>query len=80
MIGQPTPVAASSGFSPPPTWDSFTWDNFVWDGQTLSPTDVDMTGTAENVQITVSSGTNYIGAYTVNSLIHHYSNRRGIRV
>jgi hypothetical protein len=39
-----------------------------------------MTGTAENVQFTISSGTNYIAAYTVNSIISHFTPRRGIRV
>lgn len=80
LIPQPNTVAASSGFRAAPFWDSFTWDNFTWDGQTLSPTDVDMTGTAENVQFIISSDTNYIGAYTINSIIHHYTPRRGIRV
>lgn len=63
-----------------PHWDSFVWDAFVWDGTGLTPTDVDETGTAENIRITITSGTNYIGAYTVNSVIHHYSLRRGMRV
>lgn len=80
QIGQPNQVSATDALKAAPVWDSFTWDNFTWDGQTLLPTDIDMTGTAENVQVTISSGTNYIGAYTVNSLIHHYTPRRGIRV
>jgi hypothetical protein len=63
-----------------PHWDSFVWDAFVWDGAGLSPTDVDETGTAENIRITITSGTNYIAAYTINSVIHHYSMRRGMRV
>lgn len=63
-----------------PHWDSFTWDEFVWDGSGLSPTDIDETGTAENISVAVTSGTNYIAAYTVNSVIHHYSMRRGMRV
>lgn len=63
-----------------PQWDSFQWDSFVWDGTGLSPTDIDETGTAENISIAVSSGTNYIAAYTVNSVVHHYSLRRGMRV
>lgn len=80
LIGQPTPVPYPTGFSSPPQWDSFVWDNFVWDGQTLFPTDVDMVGTAENVQVTIRSGTDYIAAFNVNSLIYHWSSRRGIRV
>lgn len=80
LIGQPLPVATATGFRVQAIWDSFTWDNFTWDGQTLSPTDVDMTGTAENVQFTISSSTNYISAYTLNSIITHYTQRRGLRV
>lgn len=80
LIGQPTPVATTSNFRVPAVWDQFTWDSFVWDGKTLSPTDVDMTGTGENVQVTISSSTNYIKAYTLNSIIYHFTPRRGIRV
>ncbi len=78
-IGQPTAVEYPSNFSGA-FWDQFTWDAFVWDGQTLSPTDVDVTGTAENIQVTITSTTNYIDAFTVNSIIHQYSSRRGMRV
>lgn len=63
-----------------PHWDSFVWDAFVWDGKGLLPTDMDETGTAENIRVTIASGTNYIAAFTVNSIIHHYSMRRGMRV
>jgi hypothetical protein len=63
-----------------PHWDSMVWDAFVWDGTGLSPTDVDETGTAENIRVTIASGTNYIAAYTIDSIIHHFSMRRGMRV
>lgn len=79
-ISQPTGVDYATNFASAPVWDSFTWDNFTWDGKTLSPTDADVVGTAENVQVTIQSGTNYIGAYQVNSVIYHYSARRGLRV
>lgn len=80
LIGQPANVNYPSGFAPAPNWDSFTWDAFTWDGMTIGPTDVDMTGDGENVQVIISSGTNYIGAYNLNSIIFHYSMRRGLRV
>jgi hypothetical protein len=80
LVGQPVPTTYATNFAATPHWDQFTWDQFTWDGSTLAPTDVDMTGTAENVQVTVTSGTNYIAAYTLNSLIYHYSMGRGIRV
>jgi hypothetical protein len=78
-IGQPNNTTYSTNFAAAPAWDSFTWDQFVWDGQTLSPTDVDMTGTAENVQVIITSGSNYMGSFNINSLVYHYSDRRGLR-
>lgn len=78
-ISQPTQVAYASGFVAAPTWDVFTWDSFTWDGSTLFPTEVDMVGTAENVAITISSTTDYIYPFTVNSAIVHYTMRRGLR-
>jgi hypothetical protein len=79
-ISQPVAVTYPTNFMSAPVWDQFVWDQFVWDGQTLTPTDVDMVGTAENVQVTLASSTNYIGAYALNSLIYHYTPRRGLRV
>jgi hypothetical protein len=80
QIAQIPPIDAVLNLGAVPHWDSFVWDAFVWDGGGLTPTDVDETGTAENIQATITSGTNYIGAYTVNSIVHHYSMRRGMRV
>jgi hypothetical protein len=80
LVAQPSFVPYATGFSGTPFWDKFVWDKFIWDGQTLVPTDVDMTGTGENVQVTLSSTTNYIDAYAVNSVIYQYTPRRGMRV
>lgn len=60
-------------------WDAFTWDAFTWDGLTLAPSEVDLTGTAENIAVTLASNSNYFQPVTVNSLILHYSERRGTR-
>lgn len=62
-----------------PFWDSFTWDAFVWDGQGLSPTEIQMVGTAENVAITIASNTNYTASYTINTATIHTSKRRMLR-
>ncbi len=78
-IDQPNPVSYASAFSGAPAWDTLVWDSFTWDGVTISPTEVDITGTAENIQVTISSTTNYIMPFTVNSIIFHYSPRRGLR-
>lgn len=74
-VAVPANVNYPSNFSAP-YWDAFTWDNFTWDGQSLNPTTVDMTGSEENVQVTLTSSTNYIDAYQVNSIIYQYSERR----
>jgi len=60
-------------------WDAFTWDDFSWDGKILSPTEVDITGTAENIEVTISSTEDYIQAFTLSSLFFHYTPRRALR-
>ena len=61
-------------------WDSSaTWDEFYWDGSSLLPTDVDLTGTGENIQLAIASSTDYIDAYTINSIVYNFIRRRMIR-
>jgi len=63
------------------TWDTGSaWDNsLVWDGRTLFPSEVELQGTAENIAITFANFTDYTASFTINSLIVHYTPRRGIR-
>lgn len=60
-------------------WDNFTWDSFTWDGVSVIPSECEMVGTAENVAITIRSGSPYYQPYTVNSIIMHYTARRALR-
>lgn len=60
-------------------WDELTWDEFVWDARDLSPTEVDIDGTAENIALRISSTSDMFQSFTLNSVILHYSMRRGIR-
>lgn len=60
-------------------WDTMIWDNFVWDGQELSPTEVEVQGTAQNMAIRLSSTSALFQAFTVNNIIVHYTLRRGLR-
>lgn len=78
LITQPASVAYGSSFSAS-LWDSFVWDNFYWDGITLAPTECEMAGTAENVALVLASNSNQYEEFTINSVILHYSSRRGIR-
>lgn len=60
-------------------WDGFTWDNFVWDGAELSPTELELNGTAENLSLRISCVSALLAPFTVNSVVVHYTPRRGIR-
>lgn len=60
-------------------WDEMQWDNFVWDGVGVSPTEVDLQGTGENLSIRLSSVSAILEPFTVNSILIHYSMRRGLR-
>lgn len=60
-------------------WDSVSWDSFVWDGRTLAPSEVELTGTGENIAVQIACNSDYYEPFTINSLILHYSMRRGLR-
>jgi hypothetical protein len=62
-----------------PFWDTFVWDAFVWDGVSLGPTDIEIRGTAENIALRIDCNGNYFAPFTINSLILHYIQRRGLR-
>jgi hypothetical protein len=77
-IGQSTGILYSNSFSGS-YWDGAYWDSFIWDGRILAPTDVEIKGTAENILIQISSTASYFAPFTINSLILHYTTRRGLR-
>jgi len=60
-------------------WDEFTWDAFVWDGSDIAPSEIEVRGTAENMAIRISSVSDLLEPFTMNSIIVHYTNRRGLR-
>lgn len=77
-IMQPEDVAYSNDLRSA-YWDEFIWDQFVWDAKDLSPTEVDVTGTAENIAVRLTSVSALYQPFTINSVILHYSMRRGLR-
>lgn len=60
-------------------WDSFVWDAFVWDGADTQPGEIDLTGTAENIAIRISSASDLMMPFTINTITTHYTPRRGLR-
>ena len=76
------PQGVTTGYPMPFTpvyWNAFTWNAFVWGGRSLFPTECEMSGTAENVQITIGSDSAEYKPYAINSVILHYTPRRGLR-
>lgn len=60
-------------------WDSVSWDAFVWDGRTLAPSEIEINGTAENIAVRIASISAICDPFTINSIILHYTPRRGLR-
>lgn len=60
-------------------WDSMIWDNFVWDGSDVTPSEIEVSGTAENISIRISCASDLFEPFTVNTIIVHYTPRRGLR-
>lgn len=77
-IGQPGLVDHMLPLSPT-FWDSFVWDAFVWDGINLAPEECEVDGTAENIACIIASDSDYFESFTINSIVIHYSPRRGMR-
>lgn len=77
-IDQPGFTSYSSPFAPA-YWDQFTWDFFVWDGRALAPSETECIGTGENIAVTINTDSAINQSFTVNSIILHYTPRRGIR-
>lgn len=60
-------------------WDSFVWDSFVWDGNSILPSEVDLTGSAVNISFRISLQSDLVQPFTINTITTHYTPRRGIR-
>lgn len=60
-------------------WDNMTWDNFVFDGRDVAPSEIEVEGTAENIALNISSVSDLFQPFTVNSILVHYTFRRGLR-
>jgi hypothetical protein len=77
-IGQAQPAPYENSFTAS-YWDTSYWDLFVWDGKTLAPSDVEIKGTGQNILLRITSDASYYQPFTINSVILHYTTRRGLR-
>jgi len=77
---QPAGIAYESNFRGPSKWDiGLLWDAFVWDGLTARPTELEMSGSAENFQVHLYGTSDYIYPFSMSSLITHYIPRLVMR-
>lgn len=60
-------------------WDSMIWDNFVWDGSDVTPSEIEVVGTAENMAVRISCVSDLFESFTVNTIVLHFTMRRGLR-
>jgi hypothetical protein len=60
-------------------WDTFVWDAFYWDGQTLSPSEANLDGVAENISLVFAGSSDEYQPITLNGAILDYSPRRMMR-
>lgn len=72
-------LAYESGFSGTPRWDAVSWDAFIWDGTTTIPTEIEMSGSAVNLQVRLSGSSDFMYPFTMASLITHFIPRRGMK-
>ena len=77
-ITQPAPVGYTTDLRKA-YWDEFFWDQFVWDTNEVSPTEIEVSGTAENMGIFITSTSDQFPSFTINNIILHFTPRRGIR-
>jgi hypothetical protein len=60
-------------------WDSGNWDALFWDGRSLTPSESDITGTAENISLVYSGSSDEFQPFTLNGAIVHFTPRRNLR-
>lgn len=60
-------------------WDDFIWDSFVWDGVTLSPSNLKLEGSAENISLVIRKNSDFFFPMSITGAMIRYSFRRQLR-
>lgn len=63
----------------PDAWDTGSWDVGFWDGETLTPSEMELSGTAENISIKFSAQSDYISPLKLSGVIYRFTQRRSLR-
>tara|TARA_R110000803_G_scaffold5230_7_gene17360 strand:+ start:45 stop:878 length:834 start_codon:yes stop_codon:yes gene_type:complete len=60
-------------------WDDFVWDSFVWDGVALTPSNLKLEGSAENISLIIRKNSDYFTPMNVTGAMIRYVFRRQLR-
>jgi hypothetical protein len=60
-------------------WDVGSWDQGVWDGTQLQPGYFELTGTAENISLVITSNSDYYDSTKLSGVTLQYTPRRRLR-
>ncbi len=60
-------------------WDSFVWDSFIWDGVTLSPSNIKLEGSAENISLVIRKNSDFFFPMNITGAMIRYAFRRQLR-
>ena len=60
-------------------WDDFIWDSFIWDGITLSPSNIKLEGSAENISIVIRKNSDFFFPMNITGAMIRYAFRRQLR-
>lgn len=74
----PTPfrVIDEPGLNDLSNWDASKWEEFVWDGSDLTPVELPLDGSGENVSLMVRGTSTLVSPFTVSGATLHYIPRR----
>ncbi len=60
-------------------WDDFVWDSFIWDGVTLSPSNLKLEGSAENISLVIRKNSDFFFPMNITGAFIRYNFRRQLR-
>ena len=60
-------------------WDSFIWDAFIWDGETLKPGNYKLTGSGENISLSIRKSSDSFVPITFSGALLKIIVRRQLR-
>ena len=74
-VPQPTATLIDTEFVSS-RWDNIVWDSFTWDGRTLEPSEMRLSGSAENMSIMIRKNSDFMEPIQYSGAFIRYLPRR----